>query len=740
MREEVKGMIYPKDYIKLILILSLVFVVGTVLKFGVFSILNNDDTASNESISSENTESDISEGANSDSTESNTWNIYDAFKETTEDEVIKMLESNEVLGVANDENNIYIETTSGEHLRIKYNNSIIEYAKMRGIDVQEIFSTYSKAENKSSNMNRENALRFMAFIIMVVSIALILKGAYSRNMGKSLCAGDELRRISLSQSQDENTYQTTRTRKSDNQNIPNVHFSDVQGVDELKKDIFRIVDFLRNSSKYKEMGARTPKGIILYGPPGTGKTLLAKAIAGEASVPFFHANGSDFVEMYVGMGAKRVRELYQKARREAPSIVFIDEVDAIAHKRGQNNNSEDDKTINALLNELDGFNGDTNVVTICATNRIDMLDQAFQRAGRFDLKLAVDLPDRKARYAILKIHAKNKHFQNSNILQDLAKKTPGFSGAELESILNEAAILAASNNQDYITDYDIEEAFYKILLKGNKKKSDFSKETMEKIAWHESGHVLVTKLLTHDKVPSVTIIGSTSGAGGVTFRVPDETKLRTRQDLRNEISIKFGGRAAEELLVTNKDLVTTGASQDITEATTIIKAYICKYGMGNSGLIDHTQFTDRVSEEIESEAIELSNQVYSDTIKLLNDNYDTLRTLAGYLIENETLNEAEIDSIIETGAMPEQRENSAGIIDSENEYSEYSETKESNIEAKEIQLTPCHLTAYDLAVPVWAKAGCKIYGDKQIDDLYYRLKLREARKESHKGNEFICNW
>lgn len=781
-------MLTLSDYIKLLIFCTVGIIVGNIAfnglsnlneqltgeKLGVEAsgselVISKYSSVSPKPVEAEGVESEAADiGAEADSTESeaesaDSWELSDIFEDVAEGRVISALSSNEVSGVSYDSSYIYVETTTGEHLKTNFNNSIIEYARMKGIEVFEISAPSSSTLDSSASSEAvsseassgatpseasseassgassgvsnattdglQEALRtglVLGVLILGISGTIsILQSAYAKKHG-SLCAGDELRRIGLNQTQKGNSstqqLSSSKKRTADGEYIPDVRFSDVQGVDELKQDIFRIVDFLKNSEKYTIMGARTPKGIILYGPPGTGKTLLAKAIAGEAEVPFFHASGSDFVEMYVGMGAKRVRELYQKARKAAPSIVFIDEVDAIAHKRGQLNNSEDDKTINALLTELDGFKGETNVVTICATNRLDLLDSAFQRAGRFDLKLAVSLPDRKARYEILRIHSKNKHFQNPNAIEALAKKTPGFSGAELEGILNESAIIAASQDQDFITDQNIEDAFYKVLLKGNKKKNDLSKETMEKIAWHECGHVLATKLLTKDKVPSVTIIGSTSGAGGVTFRVPDETNLRTKQDLRNEIAIKFGGRAAEELLVSNKDLVTTGASQDITEATSIIKSYICKYGMGRSGLIDHTQFTSDISEAIEGEAIELSEEVYKEVLKLLNDNYNTLQTLASYLLENETLSEEEIDSIISTGKLPISVDLSKPVPC---ESSEPVETEDNHtpVIGKEVELN-----AYTSSIPIWLRENCKIYSSKEIDTLYHRLKLHEVQK------------
>jgi cell division protease FtsH len=426
---------------------------------------------------------------------------------------------------------------------------------------------------------------------------------------------------------------------------PKVTLKDVEGLDELKEDIYRIIDYLKNPQKYKEMGARAPKGVILYGPPGTGKTLIAKAIAGEAGVSFLNAVGSDFCEKYVGVGAQRVRELYKKARNSAPCIVFIDEVDAVAGKRDAEGNTEDERTTNALLAELDGFKGCDGVITICATNRLDLLDSAFQRAGRFDLKLAVNLPDAEGREKILRLHAKNKKIGKDINFKELSGKTIGFSGADLEALLNEGALLAASKNKKEISMEEINDAFFKIIMKGNKKKNKDVEQTKKIIAWHEAGHTLATKLLTDDSVPSVTIVGSTSGAGGVTFRTPKEMVLHSKKYLENLIKVMYAGRAAEEILLGSKEDITTGASQDIKQATNIIKEYIASYGMSNAGMLDLSQFT-RDYESILEEAKDLALKFYDETLTTLQENVEVLKKIAETLYEKETLNEEEIDNII----------------------------------------------------------------------------------------------
>lgn len=430
----------------------------------------------------------------------------------------------------------------------------------------------------------------------------------------------------------------------DREGVPKVRIEDVEGVPGLKADVLRLVDCLTHPGRYEALGARTPKGVILYGPPGTGKTLLARAIAGEASVPFISACGSDFIEKYVGVGAKRVRELYEKARKQAPCIVFIDEVDAIASKRGSDENSERDQAVNALLSELDGFDGKSGVITICATNRLDMLDDAFQRAGRFDLKLAVGLPDLKARRRILEIHSRNKPLSEDVDLDMVAKRCTGFSGADLEALMNESAMTAAVRRAKAIGPEDLDEAFFKILMKGNKKPPDKAAEATRTVAWHEAGHALATKLLTDDSVPSVTIVGSSSGAGGVTFRAPEEGTMESRGYLKSLVCVMYAGRAAEELYLGDGDRVTTGASQDIRQATSLIRSYLGTYGMGGWGMLDLSQFKD---ENALDEASEMAKERYGAVLALLGEHRAELDAVAEALLEKETLTESELDGILE---------------------------------------------------------------------------------------------
>lgn len=431
--------------------------------------------------------------------------------------------------------------------------------------------------------------------------------------------------------------------------VPNITFDDVAGAGELKNDLKYVIDYLKDSSSYQKLGAKMPKGIILYGPPGTGKTLIAKAIAGTADVPFFSASGSDFVEMYVGLGAKRVRNLFKKAREAAPCIVFIDEIDAVGTSRNSAaSHSENNQTINALLNELDGFNGSEGILIVAATNRLDQLDPALIRPGRFDKQLAVPLPEKNDRLEILKVHAKNKSFEDDIVWDEIAATTVGFSGAAIASMLNEAAFIAASQKREKISQDDIDRAIYKILMKGDQKEdqSTRSKEELTICAYHEAGHAIATRLYTNDRVPKVTIISSTSGAGGVTFRTPQEKSLLSKKYVEGCIKMMYAGRAAEEIYFGDEDMITTGASSDIKQATNLIKDYIGVYGMSDQyGLINMDSFNNINQKELINKASEIAKLLYSATKSDLEQHRELLDHFAKELLEKESLHEAEIESI-----------------------------------------------------------------------------------------------
>lgn len=436
-------------------------------------------------------------------------------------------------------------------------------------------------------------------------------------------------------------------KSTDKKETKKLSFNDIAGNEEAKEEMHYLVDFLKNKEKYINNGAKLPKGCIFYGPPGTGKTMLAKVVADEADVPFFFASGSDFVEKYVGVGASRVRKLFKEAKKNAPAIVFIDEIDAIGGQRGMDGNSEKEQTINALLTELDGFEGDEGVIIIAATNRLDMLDTALIRPGRFDKHIAIGLPEEKDRKKILEVYCRNKKIHPDVDFSTLAKTTVGLAGADLEAIMNEAAIMSTINNHEKIMQEDVDNAFYKMIMKSSpvKNQKDRKLKELEIVAWHEAGHALLAKAFTSNAVPKVTIVSSTNGAGGVTFVIPTNNTLVSKEELEGNIITLYGGRVAEYLLHNkNSNKVTTGASQDIRQANKSIKHYINDYGMSESfGMLSPSDF-DSVA--ILDEAKKLSHQFYQEALTYLEKNRDLLEATAHLLLEKETITEQELDDII----------------------------------------------------------------------------------------------
>lgn len=431
-------------------------------------------------------------------------------------------------------------------------------------------------------------------------------------------------------------------------------FNAVAGNEEAKESLMDIVDFLKNPEKYQKYGARMPKGVILYGDPGTGKTLLAKAVAGEAGVPFYALSGSDFVQVYVGVGAARVRNLFKKAKSHGKAVIFIDEIDAIgkARSNGKNGSSNDEKdqTLNALLTEMSGFGQEEGIVVIAATNRLDMLDKALLRPGRFDRHIEVSLPDVNAREKILSLHLKNKPYENINI-KDLAKKTVYFSGAKLESLVNESAILAAKDNSDSITSAHLEAA-YSITLAGHEKKerSHLRQEDKLLTSYHEAGHGLVNMLLLpNDKVSKITIIPTTKGAGGYTLTIPEDRSYHRIDYLKNKIKVSLGGRAAEEIIF-GKNKISTGAHGDLSQTTDIALKMVTEYGMGETlGLIKLSSVGSLYSSygnPVIDECKNLVNELYEETLKLLTENRNVLDKIALELLEKETLYEDELKKLV----------------------------------------------------------------------------------------------
>ena len=433
-----------------------------------------------------------------------------------------------------------------------------------------------------------------------------------------------------------------------------INFSSVAGNEEAKESLMDVIDFLKNPEKYEKYGARMPKGIILYGEPGTGKTLLAKAVAGEANVPFYALSGSDFVQVYVGVGAARVRSLFKKAKSKGKAVIFIDEIDAIGKARSNNEssstNSERDQTLNALLTEMSGFGEGEGIVVIAATNRLDMLDKALLRPGRFDRHIEVSLPDVKAREKILSLYLDNKPHENIDI-KDIARKTSYFSGAKLENLVNEAAILAAKDDSKYITRKHFDLA-YSIILAGYEKKEREHLKYEDKVltSYHEAGHGLVSMLLLpKDKISKITIIPTTKGAGGYTLTIPEDNNYHRADYLRNKIKVLLAGRAAEEITF-GKSKISTGAENDISHSTDIALKMITEYGMGEIlGLVKlssvgslYSSYGNLVIEECK----EFIDILYDETLSLLNDNKTLLNKIALNLLEKETLHEDEIERLL----------------------------------------------------------------------------------------------
>lgn len=432
-----------------------------------------------------------------------------------------------------------------------------------------------------------------------------------------------------------------------------LNFNSVAGNEEAKESLMDIVDFLRNPEKYRKYGARMPKGVILYGSPGTGKTLLAKAVAGEAKVPFYALSGSDFVQVYVGVGAARIRNLFKKAKAQGKAVIFIDEIDAIGKKRGgsssSSGNDERDQTLNALLTEMSGFDEKEGIIVIAATNRLDTLDSALLRPGRFDRHIEVSLPDVSAREKIISLHLQNKPHNSINI-KDIAKKTAYFSGAKLENLVNEAAIIAAKENSLSLTHDHINKA-YSIVLAGYEKKerSHYLEEDKLLTSYHEAGHALVSLLKTpEDKVSKITIIPTTKGAGGYTITIPKDSSYQRLDYLKNRIMVLLGGRAAEEIIF-GQDKISTGAQGDLSQTTEIAMSMIAEYGMGKTiGLLKLSSLgslSNSYGNPVVEECRELVNSLYDETVNLLQENRDKLTKLAEKLLYEETLDENDIKNI-----------------------------------------------------------------------------------------------
>ncbi len=462
-----------------------------------------------------------------------------------------------------------------------------------------------------------------------------------------------------------------KSRAKLNEDNKKVTFKDVAGLDEEKEEVQELIDFLKNPKKFTKLGARIPKGVLLQGPPGTGKTLLARAVAGEANVPFYFISGSDFVELFVGVGASRVRDMFKQAKHNAPCLIFIDEIDAVGRQRGAGlggGHDEREQTLNQLLTEMDGFGANEGIIIIAATNRPDVLDPALLRPGRFDRQVTVNLPDVKGRKEILEVHAKNKIFAKNVKLENIAARTIGFSGADLENLLNEAALLAVRRNKQAITMAEIDEAHDRVLMGPAKVSHKYTDHEKRVVAFHEAGHaVMGLKLDGANEVQKITIIPRGQAGGYNLMQPKEETYLQTKTELLATISGYLGGRVAEELVFNE---ITTGAHNDFERATKIARAMVTEYGMSDLGPVQFEQqegsvflgrdynksrnFSGQVAFEIDQEQRKIINECYEKTKEIIKNNMDLLTLIAESLLKKETITKEEIEYLVEHGELPEE--------------------------------------------------------------------------------------
>ena len=520
-------------------------------------------------------------------------------------------------------------------------NEVLDLQKQYG------FKMNSKADPDSST--------FLLFLVNVLPMVLLIGAAFffvTRQMG------------SANKSMD---FGRSRARLSEN--TKKITFKNVAGLDEEKEEVAELIDFLKNPKKFQRLGARIPKGVLLVGPPGTGKTLLARAVAGEANVPFYYISGSEFVELFVGVGASRVRDMFKQAKQSAPCLIFIDEIDAVGRQRGAGlggGHDEREQTLNQLLTEMDGFGANEGIIIIAATNRPDVLDPALLRPGRFDRQVTVNLPDVKGREEILGVHAKGKTFANNVKLSNIAKRTVGFSGADLENLLNEAALLAVRRNKDNITMAEIDEAHDRVLMGPAKKSHKYTEHEKKVVAYHEAGHAVIgLKLDGANDVQKITIVPR-GAAGGYNLMLPkEETYLRTKKELLETISGLLGGRVSEELVFNE---MTTGAHNDFEKATKIARSMVTEYGMSELGPVqfEHQEssvflgrdynksqnFSTHVANEIDEQVRKIISEQYKVTNKILSENRELLDLIANTLLEYETITKEQIDYLVDHCKMP----------------------------------------------------------------------------------------
>ena len=539
----------------------------------------------------------------------------------------------------------------------KENESFSTTAPLTDATMDEVYKGMQKYNFELKTTKDPSSSWIFSFLINVLPLIILVAVGFffiSKQMG------------SANKSMD---FGKSRARLSDDRK--KVTFKDVAGLTEEKEEVKELIDFLKNPKKFQSMGARIPKGVLLVGPPGTGKTLLARSVAGESNVPFYFISGSDFVELFVGVGASRVRDMFKQAKHNAPCLIFIDEIDAVGRQRGAGlggGHDEREQTLNQLLTEMDGFGANEGIIIMAATNRPDVLDPALLRPGRFDRQITVNLPDVKGREEILEVHAKGKTFAKGVNLSNIAKRTVGFSGADLENLLNEAALLAVRRDKKAITMSEIDEAHDRVLMGPAKVTKKYTEQEKKVVAYHEAGHAVVgIKLEGANEVQKITIIPRGS-AGGYNLMLPkEETFLSTKKELLETISGLLGGRVAEELVFKE---ITTGAHNDFEKATKIARAMVTEYGMSDLGPVqfEHQEssvflgrdynksrnFSSQVAFEIDQEQRKIINECYEKTKKIIKENRDLLDLIANTLLEYETITKEQIDYLVEHGCMPDE--------------------------------------------------------------------------------------
>lgn len=584
---------------------------------------------------------------------------YDKFIKIVQDEKVKEVEI-VPKSLVIDVNGTYTQTVKGKEETTKFSVVI----PRTETELDSLVSLLNEKRTQISVVNEAQRNQFLNIILGILPYVLLIAGMFFLFRMMSNTAGGNSKAFEFGNS---------RAKLEKNSKT---HFSDVAGMDEEKEEVRELVDFLKTPKKFADMGAKIPRGVLLVGPPGTGKTLLARAVAGEANVPFYSISGSEFVEMFVGVGAGRVRDMFKKAKQTAPCIIFIDEIDAVGRQRGTGmggGHDEREQTLNQLLVEMDGFSGNEGIIVLAATNRADVLDPALLRPGRFDRQIQVANPDKRARSQILKVHARNKRFTPDVNFDNIAQRTPGFSGAELSNVLNEAALLAVRQGHDLITMADIDEAVDRVMGGPAKKSRKYTEKERRLVAYHEAGHALIGLTLEDaNKVQKVTIVPR-GQAGGYNLMTPkEETYFQTKNQLKATISGYMGGRVAEEVFFGD---VSSGAHNDIEQATRIARMMVTELGMSELGPIqydsengqvflgrDYTQRSNthsgQIAYEIDVQVRKIIDECYQEATNIVEQHKEKLICIAEALLEHETLSGEDIESLYNTGKMLERHDGS----------------------------------------------------------------------------------